>query len=362
MRKAIKTWFLAVLLLTPAIHVHAWPIPDTGQTKCYNNTAIIACPAEGQPFYGQDGSYRINPHSYAKLDAAGNPLPDSAAALWAMVKDNVTGLVWENKTDDGGIHDKDHTLAWTDTGTFIRALNDARFGGFSDWRMPTIMELSSLIHISIPHPGPTIDAAWFPNTAPAHYWSSTVNVSNAGSAWYMGFNLAYVAIQWNNNSYPVRAVRGEQPGSSSPLVDNADGTVTDQGTGLMWQKVSAPAAYTWQQALAYAEDLTLAGHSDWRLPNRSELQSLVDYSRGYPAIDPLLAPHTASSGYWSSTTDVNSKDDAGNITSAWYVNFESGTIFYVGLKNYAYSVRAVRTAQSTNKKVGLPWLQLMLGD
>lgn len=361
MRKAIKTVSLAVLLLIPAIHVHAWPIPDTGQTKCYSNTGVIACPAEGQPFYGQDGSYKINPHSYVKLDASGAPLPDNAA-LWAMVKDNVTGLVWENKTQDGGIQDQDKTFAWADTGTFIKTLNDTRFGGFSDWRMPTVRELSSLINVSIPHPGPTIDTAWFANTAPAHYWSSTVNAGNVSSAWYVGFNLAYVAIQWNDNSYHVRAVRGGQPGSSSPLVDNADGTVTDQETGLMWQKVAAPAAYTWQQALAYAEGLTLAGHLDWRLPDRNELQSLVDYSQQYPAIAPLLAPHTLPSDYWSSTTDVNSKDDAGNITSAWYVNFGSGTIFYVGLKNYTYAVRAVRTARPANKKAGLPWLQLMLGD
>ena len=67
MMKATKTWVLIVLLLIPAINVHAWPIPDTGQTKCYNNTTEIPCPAPGEPFYGQDGNYTINPPSYTKV-------------------------------------------------------------------------------------------------------------------------------------------------------------------------------------------------------------------------------------------------------------------------------------------------------
>jgi hypothetical protein len=54
------------------------PIPDTGQTKCYNDTVEIPCPAPGEPFYGQDGNYTINLHSYTKLNAGGATLPDSA--------------------------------------------------------------------------------------------------------------------------------------------------------------------------------------------------------------------------------------------------------------------------------------------
>ena len=68
----------------------------------------------------------------------------------------------------------------------------------------------------------------------------------------------------------------------------------------MWQQATAPGTYTWQQALAYCEDLDLAGHTDWRLPDRNELQSIVDYSRSDPAIDPLFS--TVASNYWSSTT------------------------------------------------------------
>ena len=63
----------------------------------------------------------------------------------------MTGLIWEVKTDDGdgSIHDKGKNFNWTNsnenTGTFIKDLNDANFGGFSDWRLPTIKELTYLV-------------------------------------------------------------------------------------------------------------------------------------------------------------------------------------------------------------------------
>jgi len=59
----------------------AGPIPDTGQTKCYNDSSEINCPQAGQDFYGQDANYTINPPSYTKLDASGNTLSDSAISL-----------------------------------------------------------------------------------------------------------------------------------------------------------------------------------------------------------------------------------------------------------------------------------------
>ena len=97
-------------------------------------------------------------------------------------------------------------------------------------------------------------------------------------------------------------MRGGQ--SNNNFVDNSDGTISDTSTGLMWQKATAPGTYTWEQALTYCENLTLpaGGYSDWRLPNRNELQSIVDYSRYNPAIDTTFFPGTVASYYWSSTT------------------------------------------------------------
>ena len=93
--------FIALILVLPYLSL-AGPVPETGQTKCYNNTEEITCPSPGEPFYGQDAQYITNPQSYTKLDEYGNDLPSSATE-WVMVRDNVTGLIWEVKTEDGSI-------------------------------------------------------------------------------------------------------------------------------------------------------------------------------------------------------------------------------------------------------------------
>jgi len=178
-----------VLLLTPIMFDSALasPVPDTGQTKCYDNSQEITCPNHGEAFYGQDAQYITNPQSYTKLDENGNDLPDEATE-WVMVRDNVTGLIWENKTDDNSIHDKDNAYNWYDAqSVFIATLNSQNFGGHNDWRLPTVKELSTIVDSSIPYPGPTINTAYFPNTVSSYYWSSTTNAYYPFYAWGVDF-------------------------------------------------------------------------------------------------------------------------------------------------------------------------------
>ncbi len=363
--KATKNWVLAVLLLIPVINAHAWPWPDTGQTKCYNNTTEITCPSPGEPFYGQDAQYQGPARSYTKLGQNGQVLSASAtyADGWVMTRDNVTNLVWEMKTDNDGIHDNDRTFTWcdrnpatnggnqgtcgtgtgdaaTDTEAFIQALNAAHYGGFSDWRLPTIEELSSLINLST-FPGPTIDADWFPNTRSSNYWSSTTHGLYTNYAWPVDFSGCINIGYYKSVNWYVRAVRGSST-EQAVLTDNGNGTVTNTTTGLMWQKATASGTYTWQQALAYVVSLNaskFAGYTDWRLPDRNELQSLLDYSRGNPAIDPLLASDTVSSYYWSSTSCAYSADHA--LRVSFYIGF-----FDLDIKSDNLHVRAVRAGQS----------------
>ena len=99
MKQATKAMtFFAIFILAISVCAFAWPVPDTGQTECYDNEGKIRCPQPGEDFYGQDGNYSINPPSYTKLDGQGYDLPDSATE-WVMVRDNVTGLIWEVKTN-----------------------------------------------------------------------------------------------------------------------------------------------------------------------------------------------------------------------------------------------------------------------
>jgi len=64
-------------------------------------------------------------------------------------------------------------------------------------------------------------------------------------------------------------------GNEPSYTDNGNGTITDNATGLMWQQADDGVVRDWQNSLTNAETLVLAGHSDWRLPNAKELQSIV---------------------------------------------------------------------------------------
>jgi len=166
---------------------------------------------------------------------------------------------------------------WDQANTYC---DDLTLGGYSDWRLPTIKELSTLIDSSHPHPGPAIDTMFFPDTESSWYFSSTTFVGNSIQAWIDGFNSGIVNYGNKSTKYFLRAVRGNK--SNNSFIDNGNGTISDTSTGLMWHKATAPGIYTWKQALSYCESLILAGQDDWRLPNKNELQSIVDYSRYNP--------------------------------------------------------------------------------
>ena len=302
-------------------------LPDTGQTKCYQDVSPygeIPCPVPGESL-AQDGSYNINPLSYTDN---GN----------GTAMDNDTGFMWQ-KQDDGntynwyqasGIYDATYNLTSQDV------CGDLTLGGYSDWRLPSKKELMSIVDYSIPYPGPTIKATYFPNTSSV-YWSSTASAGYPDGAWLVRFSDGYGSLNSKSNSYNVRCVRGGQYPSQS-LINNGDGTVTDTAIGLMWQQ-SESGFMPWGDALSYCEWLSLANKTDWRLPNIKELASLTDDARHKPAIDIAFFPNTYSSVYWSSTTY------ASNPYGAWHVNFNDGDVGSVG-KNGLYNVRCVRAGQT----------------
>ncbi|ETR67352.1 MAG: hypothetical protein OMM_11699, partial [Candidatus Magnetoglobus multicellularis str. Araruama] len=350
------TSFVLTVEGQPEYYQFTGRIPDTGQAKCYDNENEIPCPESGEDFYGQDANYNINPQSFTKLDALGNDLPDSATE-WVMVRDNISGLIWEVKTDDGSIHDKDNTYTWydsnpetnggnagtdgdgTDTENFIEALNDSKFGGFSDWRLPTLKELAKIVSYKKYYS--TINISFFPQIMPAFYWSNTSLAHDSLVAWGVSFGNQNGRCNdlGKDSPYYVRAVRGGQfrpLENSANLFVNNDETVTDSFTGLMWQKEATTIAMTWQNAIAYCENLSLSDFSDWRLPTAHELRSIVDYTKSYPAIDKNFFNNNKSSFYWSSTSL--------SIHSARGVAFPVGEDFFTN-KTSSYHVRAVRGGQ-----------------
>jgi len=336
---------LVFLLLLWQTRAHAqYDIVDTGEDQCYNASAAITCPSSGSAFAGQDAQYAGNQPSYT---LSGDGL---------TVHDNVTGLDWVRKcdTDGDGDLDSDDKLSWVEWQAYPTALNAAHFGGFDDWRLPTIKELYSLIDFRGLDPSgitgstsgltPFIDTDYFDfvygdesageRIIDAQYWSNTQYVGTVffGDIAIFGVNFADGRIK----GYPrdlgmngtmtqfARCVRGNTNYGVNNFIDNADGTITDAATELMWQQADDGSGYLWEDALAYAENLTLAGHDDWRLPNAKELESIIDYTRSptttnSAAIDPLFtcstiideAGNTNYPFYWSSTTHANYQPSPG---------------------------------------------------
>ena len=141
----------------------------------------------------------------------------------------------------------------------------------------------------------------------------------------------------------------------SRYIDNGDNTVTDKATGLMWKQCSEGqstttsacdtgtlSVYTWQEALQQAEALNsgggFAGYTDWRLPNRNELATLVERQCWSPALNTSLFPGTGTSTYWTSSPHATFSD------RAWFVGFSGGGL-HGGYKSSERVVRLVRGGQ-----------------
>lgn len=293
--------------------VAAYTLPDTGQTACYSDSGTVAWGSTTWP--GQDADRIVNPPSYRNNGDG-------------TITDLVTGLMW---TSDPGA--KQTWSAASAKGATLAT------GGYTDWRLPTITELYSLINFngltgqSAASSTPYIDTTYFnfsygDTTAgeryiDAQYWSSTQYVSTTmnGDATAFGVNFADGRIK----GYPrdmmstfAIYVRGDAAYGSHQYVDNGDGTITDGATGLIWQKSDDGVGRNWQEGLAYCANLVLGGSGDWRAPNAKELQGLVDYTRspdttGSAAGDPAFGftPVTNGNGqtdygyYWTATTHLD---------------------------------------------------------
>ena len=148
----------------------------------------------------------------------------------------------------------------------------------------------------------------------------SIRLDPAGVVLYWETNFTDFALESTARFVPVTSSEASQ--SSNHLANNGDGTITDLHTGLTWQQAEAGLGMSWEGALQYAEALTLAGYTDWRLPNIKELQSINDETLTSPSVDTNFFVGANSSRHWSSTTVVN-------LTNrAWYVDFQLGLVSY----------------------------------
>jgi len=316
-----------------------YKIVDAGQTKCFSTTGYITCPSAGQSYYGQDAAYTGNSSNYV------------LSSDTKTVYDKNTGLTWmssPNMTNTAPV--KTDRMSYTAAQSWVSTVNAASYGGFNDWRIPTIKELYSLYLAKGLDPGgsssstgltPFLDDTYFKfaygNTSlgerliDQQYMSSNVFILNPSESGYskdFGVNFSdgrikgydmVDALSKLTKTFYVQLVRGITTYGINNFVDNGDQTITDKATKLMWSKTDNGSGLNWTNALAWVQtknSQNYLGYNDWRMPDIKELQSIIDYTHSpdydnNPAINTTFFNCTAiinEAGqsdwgyYWSSTT------------------------------------------------------------
>ena len=345
------------VIITDDDNENNYVIVTTGQKYSYNNEGQIIDPIEGEDYYGQDAQYSSAEFSFT----------DNGDGT---VTDNNTELTWQ-------VVPSYEQMTWDEA---VEYCDNLELGGYDDWRMPTLKEAFSISDFETGWPyldetyfefpaetvgemspmagGPqgssTDDSSTMMPPPPAagmgldsdnteeasdgvsksqgQFWTSNyylVGTTHNGAASAFGINhatghiKAYPADTDTMGKY-VRAVRGDEYGVNE-FEDNNDGTISDTATGLMWMQDDSSVALDWDDALEYAENFEYAGYDDWRLPDVKELQSIVDYSGCYPAIDSTYFNVTELEEnefyyFWTNTSAYFSTNDPG-YGYAWYVAF-----------------------------------------
>lgn len=278
-----------------------------------------------------DGYYhRGVDHNYTVIDVDG-------VNNRYILKDNVTGLMW----------DDNHSIQknWADAITYCEAYD---YGGYSDWRLPTMHELYSLVDVNTSMPSTTplltnIVSGIYWTVSRTPYFNASVYSNNRT---IVVFNGGYVDNDTKTDSNYVRCVRGTMSDEVFSR-DESKAIVIDHRRGLMWQDdsgVNTP-DMNWSEAIDYCETLSLGSYSDWTLPNVYELTSIInpennglstDFDDPNGLVDAFV--NDRNYHYWTSTNTQDSND------TAWLVDPGQGaTNSIYGDKNLTnYYVRCVR--------------------
>lgn len=248
------------------------------------------------------------------------PYPFDYSPTASTVVDNVTTLEWQ-RTVDSGLYSQ------VAAATYCGGLSlDGKF----DWRLPTRIELASIVDFG--RVSPSIDPTAFPSTPLARFWSSTPYPGSEG--WSVNFEFGTMNEIATSTMCRARCVRGSAAPPPGPLVASGpapNDVVTDPYTGLIWQRTISPASFTQAAAITYCSGVG----GGYRLPTVLELLSIVDDTRTGPAIDTTAFASAPAELFWSSTPY------AGGGGNGWFVNFGRGPSSMNNDTN-PYRVRCVR--------------------
>jgi hypothetical protein len=333
--------------------------PDHG-IFTFSIVATITAPPAAIPATGQTTSY-----------AAGDDGDLEVGVAWPAVRftdnadgtttDHLTGLMWASTAGSTRM-DWEGALSVTGASTLA---------GYDDWRLPNVNELTSLVNLERSGPNAWLNGLpEFAGIQSGSYWASTIIYQpttlwgwvvhmNTGVLGRINISVIPTSYAWKVReagpgtvAIPVTGKSGRyrdgddgdlQAGVAWPsprFVGNGEDMVLDLLTGLIWHQSPSAALMTWTEAFAYVAGLDSGGYADWRVPNRSELRSLVDYNYydGNFCLSGFFGVTVPSGQYWSSSTYAPGPGDA------WVVAIESGHAGNVA-KSETRRVWAVRGAR-----------------
>lgn len=259
----------------------------------------------------------------------------------AVVIDDVTGLMWSRTGSP-----IDEELSFDGAVSYCA---ESEAGGYCDWRLPTRIELVSLVDFT--RAAPAINPEVFSDFPEAPQerlgWSFFTSSTTETTEWWVMFiDGASVPIARGSAVQGARArcvrlhVQSEPPESRYLIEGEApDDIVTDRGSGLTWQRRPSQQTFPFSEAQAYCSSLALRG-TGWRVPSMKELQTIVDEGRTSPALDPEVFPDYPAPDAFFRTSSTS----AGCSDCAWLMrpdgsSFETGV--NTGLNAHHY-VRCVR--------------------
>lgn len=268
------------------------------------------------------------------------------------VLDTLTGLTWM-RCALGQV--------WTgssctgDAATYVQAeipelSNDFKYAGISNWRVPSIRELQSIVNLS--RFNPSTDPYAFPNTPFQHFRTSngewTIGFGNTGTTRALPSAFLPVRLVTSSTDLTLPLMRLNRP--SEDFFDNLDGTVIQMATGLMWQKCMKGQTYSSvgnnckgiarEYLPSQVANEALAGYNDWRVPTIEEWINFADYTKRRPAINSTLFLGTPLLTY--DTYLMSSSVYAPYPSVIWTFGSSDGEI-QIGIKDYGRYVRLVRT-------------------
>lgn len=327
---------------------------DAGGLNGTGATALLG----GLSAYGRD----VNPLTNSATDGALGFSFDKSNT--ECVVDKVTGLTWQKLPVV--------TQVYADLVAYVTSINTAAPCGFSDWRVPTANELLSLMDASktTVNPAGVINADYVgtvtaTDAMSGKFWSSesrAVASGTATDAWQVDVSTgAAISFATKTNLLGVRLVHGATRSllvcNSDPrFTDLLDGTIEDSTTGLMWK--ACPEGYVYSGGVCTASSkiafagatevvtqLNAAnmakaeGYSDWRLPTKNELASIVSRACTGTTIDAKFGLGTGNLNFVTATLDADAP-----TTRVWGIDFTEGSIGPNQLAD-SFRLRLVRAGQ-----------------